>query len=50
MYLSCVLILGHHVALSVQQGMEILPSPPLAVDVFMELFIVVLYVSGQVQF
>ena len=47
-YLSLILILGHQVALGVQQGMEILPSPPLAV--FIEIFIVVLYLGGQLQF
>ena len=49
-HLSLILILGHHVSLSVQQGMEILPSRPLAVDVFIKIFIVFLYLSGQVQF
>ena len=48
-YLSLILILRHQVVLSVQQGMEILPSLPLAVDVFIEIFIVVLYPSGRVQ-
>jgi len=50
-YFSLILILGHHVALSIiQQGMEILPRLPLAVDVFIEIFIVVLYLRGRVQF
>ena len=49
-YLSLILLLGHHVALGIQQEMEILPSPPLAIDVLIEMLIVVLYPSGQVQF
>ena len=30
--------------------MQILPSPPLVADVFIEIFITVLYLSGQAQF
>ena len=44
-YLSLILILGHCVALGVQQGMETLPSSPLTVDVFIEIRIVVLHIA-----
>jgi len=47
---NLILILGCQVALCVQKGMEILPTPPLVVHVFIEIFVVILYLSGQVQF
>ena len=43
-YLSLVLILGQQVALGIQEGMEILPSPPLAVDVFTEIFLFISFI------